>query len=178
MFAKKNNTFPLELHPQVLRIVEGKDTDFERDDGKIKSFKMKLHSVSVQHQIANDRGMTLEEFRKKADEAGEKLGKDMWESITATITEAVAETGNEVKVKKDNLTQDDVLRMLEMRTHNFDEFGKPQGTLVCGSEFAAEVKQRVEEWKDDKDFHAKAQEIMRRKKAEFDEREARRRLVG
>lgn len=178
MFAKKNDTFPLELHPPILQIVEGKDSDFERDDGKIKSFNIKLHSVSVRHQIENDRGMTLEEFRKKADEAGEGLGKDMWQSITETITQAVAETGNEVKVKKGNLTQDDMLKMLETRAHNFDEFGMPQGRLVCGSEFANEVKQRIEEWKDDKGFHAKAEEIIRRKKAEFNEREARRRLVG
>jgi len=178
MFAAKAKVFPLHLHPQALQIVEGKRSDFQRDDGMIKPINIKRHSVTVQHQIKDGRGMTLEDFRKKAEEAGEALGRQMWENITAVVTEAVAETGNEVKVKKGNLTQEDLLRMIEAREHNFDEFGNPTGTLVCGSEFADEVKKRMEEWKDDKEFHAKAADITRRKKADFNEREARRRLVG
>jgi hypothetical protein len=178
MFAAKAKIFPNHLHPAVLPIVEGKQADFERDDGKIKPLNMKRHSVSVRHQIKEGRGMTLDQFRKKADEAGEALGKDMWATISAAINEAAVEIGNEVKIKKGNLTKENMLQMLEVRAYNFDESGNPVGTLVCGPEFADEIKRRVEEWKDDKEFHAKAEEIMRRKKAEFNEREARRRLVS
>jgi hypothetical protein len=122
--------------------------------------------------------MTFDDFFKKAEEAGEAMGKQMWELLTGVITEAVAETGNEVKIKKGNLTQEDMLRMIEAREHNFDEDGNPTGQLVCGSEFAEEVKRRAEEWQDDKEFLAKAVAITQRKRAEFNEREARRRLVG
>jgi hypothetical protein len=116
-------------------------------------------------------------FDRKAKEVGESLGKELWKTLTGAIEEAVKETGNELKVKKGDLRKEDILRMLEMGIENFDERGNSTRQLVCGSEFAEELKMRDWEWAADPDFQAKVQEIRGRKKAEFDEREARRRLV-
>ena len=178
MFVAKGKIFPVHLHPPVLQIVEGKTSDFQRDDGIIKPLNIKRHSVQVEHRIEDGRGMTFDAFFKKAEETGEALGKEMWETITGAITESVAETGNEIKIKKGSFTQEDMLKMIEVREHNFDEDGNPTGQMVCGSELAKELKYRFEEWKDDKVFLAKVAAITQRKRAEFNEREARRRLVG
>ena len=178
MFAAKAKIFPAHVHPPVHPIIEGKDSDFQREGGQVKPLKIERHQVTAQHSIKDGKGMTLTAFNEKAIEVGEAFGKQMWEMVTTTIDEAVAETGNEVKIKKGDLKQEDILRLLEMGEQNFDEHGNPTQQLICGSEFAEELKKHEAEWSKDKEFHAKVQEIERRKRAEFNEREARRRLVG
>jgi hypothetical protein len=68
--------------------------------------------------------------------------------------------------------------MLETVQQNFDEYGNPTGQLVCGSEFSEELRNREKEWREDKQFLARTEAVINRKRTEFNEREARRRLVG
>ena len=178
MFAVKNKVFPLEIHPPVLQIVEGKTSDFQREDRAVKPLHISQHQVTVQHQIKDQKGMTIEMFYEKAKEAGEGVGKQMWEMLTGAVSEAAREAGNELKFKKGNLTQEDVLQMLETVQQNFDEYGNPTGQLVCGSEFSEELRNREKEWREDKQFLARTEAVINRKRTEFNEREARRRLVG
>jgi hypothetical protein len=105
------------------------------------------------------------------------MGKQMWEIVLGAVEQAVAETGYQVKVEKGNLTQQDVLRMFDMVEHNFDEAGNPTQKLVLGPELAAEFRKKFEEWSQDAQFTQKLEDIKQRKRLEFDEREARRRLV-
>ena len=177
MYEAKDKIFPLEIHPPVHPINEGKQADFQRDDGQVKPFEMKLHQTQLSRSIEHGKGMTLDEFHATAKECGEAMGKKFFESMVGVINEAVKETGNEIKIKKGDLKQEDLLQMMETAQYNFDEAGKPTGQLVCSPEFAQELEKREAEWKDDKDFLAKIEEVKTRKKAEFDEREARRRLV-
>jgi hypothetical protein len=70
MLAAKDKIFPLHIHPPVHAIIEGKTSDFERDDRQVKPFKLKPHSISVQYSIADGKGLSLEVFDSKAKEAG------------------------------------------------------------------------------------------------------------
>jgi len=178
MFAAKDKVFPTHIHPPVLAIIEGKTSDFQREDRQVKPLEMKLHSVTAQHSIADGKGMSLEVFDAKAKEVGEELGKQFFQSVFQVLDEAVKETGNEVKIKKGELKQEDVIRMLEMGEQNFDDHGNPTGQMICGSEFAEELKKHEAEWANDKEFQAKIKEVRTRKRLEFHEREACRRLVG
>ncbi|MDD5140022.1 MAG: hypothetical protein PHY43_07170 [Verrucomicrobiales bacterium] len=177
MFAAKAKIFPHHIHPPVQPIIEGKQTDFQREDRKIKPLKIEPHRFTISIDTSSGKGLTLEVFNQKATELGEGMGKQMFQMLLGTIEEAVAETGNEVKVKKGDLKKEDILRLFEMGTHNFDEHGNPTGQFLCGSEFAQELTKHKDEWEQDKEFVAKVEEIKRRKKEEFNEREARRRLA-
>lgn len=177
MFAAKDETFPLHMHPPVLHMVEGKTSDFQREDRKIEPTTMNHLQVQVEHKVEDDKGMTLEAYFAMAAKAGKDMGKKFWERTLQVVEAAVKETGNEVKISAGNLTQQNMLQMLEITQQNFDELGKPTSQFVCGSEFLEEIKKRNEEWKNDTEFQAKVEEIKVRKKVEFDEREARRRLV-
>ena len=178
MFATKSKVFPLAVHPQVLPITEGKRSDFQREDGQLRPLTVEQHQVTVQHPVKDGKGMSLDSFFQMAKEAGEGLGKEMWKMLTSTVQEAAQETGNELKIKKGALTQDDLLHMLESVHHNFDEAGNPTGQFFGGSEFLQEIKSHEKEWSEDKEFQRKVSELKKRKRAEFDEREARRRLVS
>jgi len=177
MFAAKAEVFPHAIHPRVLQIMEGKKSNYQREDGKVQPLKVKRHKVTASFQHKEGKGMSLETFDEKAREVGEKLGKQMWNMLTGTIDEAVAETGNEVRINNGNLKQEDVFRMLEMVQHEFDERGDSAQKLILTPAMAEEFKKRECEWAADREFHAKLDDIKRRKKEEFDEREARRRLV-
>lgn len=178
MFAAKNKIFPLEIHPPVLHIVEGKSSDYQREDRKVETLNIQRHEVTVQYSFKDGKGLDLKRFYEKAEEAGIGMGTQMSKMRFAAIEEAVKETGNEVKVKKGGLTQDHMLQLLEMGQQNFDEHGNPTSQFVCGSEFMEELRKHEQEWNEDKEFQAKVEEIKSRKKAEFNEREARRRLVS
>jgi hypothetical protein len=177
MFFWKNRVFPLHLHPPVYPIIEGKTSDFQREDRKVKPLKMKKHSVKTSHKIEDGKGMTLQIFEEKAKEVGEGVGKQLFQAMVGVVEEAVQETGNEVKIKKGELKQEDIFRIYESTQHNFDEKGNPTGQFVCGSEFMEELRKHEKAWNEDEDFVAKLDEIKKRKKMEFDEREACRRLV-
>ncbi|MEI2726118.1 MAG: hypothetical protein V9H26_22170 [Verrucomicrobiota bacterium] len=178
MFAAKDKVFPTHIHPPVLAIIEGKTGDFQREDRQVKPLEMKLHRVTAQHSVADGKGMSLSVFDSKAKEVGEALGKQFFESVLQGVNEAVKETGNVVKFKKGGLEQEDVIRMLEMMDQNFDENGNPTGQMIGGSEFIAELKKSEVEWANDKEFQARIKEVRMRKRLEFHEREACRRLVG
>src|SRR6266851_3859443 len=113
MFSAKARVFPAHIHPPVLPIVEGRESDFQREDGQVRPLKIEHHEVTSQHGIKEEKGMTLAVFNEKARETGEAFGKQMWGLLTGAVGEAVAETGNEVKIKKGGLKQEDILRMLE-----------------------------------------------------------------
>lgn len=121
--------------------------------------------------------MTHEVFEAKARELGEGFGKQMWKMMFEAVDEAVAETGNSLQIKNGEFKQEDFIRMLEMTQHGFDEHGEPTNVLVVSPALGEDLKKREAEWAKDDVFKAKVDEIKRRKKEEFDEREARRRLV-
>ena len=177
MFVAMHEVLPLEIHPPVHPIVEGKSSDFQREDRQIRPLTMKKHQAIAHFDTSSGRGATMESLTEKARELGRSMGKQKLEMLTAAINEAVAETGNEIKIKKGEITQEDIFRLLETGEDSFDENGNPTGHLICNPEFAAELALREKEWKDDQVFQRKVAEIGQKKRAAFNEREARRRLV-
>lgn len=177
MFAAMHEVLPLAIHPPVQAIIEGKTSDFQREDRQIKPLKIKTHRAVAHLDTSSGNGTTIGILNEKARELGHSMAKQKWEMLTAAVDEAVAETGNEVKIRIGQISQEDIIRMLETGEDNFDENGAPTGRLICSPALAEEFALRQEQWKDDASFQTKVAEIRRRKRAAFDEREARRRLV-
>ena len=177
ILAEKAKVFPHDVHPPVRPIIEGKNSDFQREDRKVKPLEPKLHSVQATFDTKDGKGMTREVFESKARELGEGLGKQMWEMMFEAVEGAVAETGNSLQIKGGEFKQDDFIRMLEMTEHGFDEHGQPTNVLIVSPAMAEDLKKREAEWAQDEAFKAKVDEVKKRKKEAFDEREARRRLV-
>jgi hypothetical protein len=177
MFAAMHEILPLEIHPPVQPIIEGKSSDFQREDRQIRPLQLKKQQATTHFDTSSGKGATLELLYEKARELGESIAKQQWGMIQAAVDEAVAETGNTIKIKKGNITQEDIYRILETTEANFDEAGQPTQRLVCGPELAQELALREEQWRHDAAFHSKVAEITQRKRADFNEREARRRLV-
>ena len=177
MFAARSKVIPHAVHPPSRKIVEGKTTDYQCEDRQVKPLEMKLHQVKVEVDISDGKGMSLEELHAKADEIGESFGKQMWEMLHDAVSEAVAETGNEVTIRNGVITKEAVLQMLSMGEDSYDEKGEPTGRLILHPEMLERFKLFEQEHANDKDFLEQVAQIKRRKREAFDGREARRRLV-
>lgn len=177
MWAAKAAALPPSVHPAIYAIVEGKVSDFERDDGQIRRTAMKRRQVQSSSKIEDDKGLSSEAFMKSAQEMGTALADEIFKTIVEGVEEAVKETGNEITIKKGQLAKEDFLRMIEMTNHGFDDAGKSTNVFMVSPEMADQLVKAESEWKADKEFTAKFEEVKRRKREEFDEREARRRLV-
>lgn len=178
VFSARARAIPREIHPPVRQIREGRRSDFQREDRKIKPLDVKEHIVRTAFEAMDGKGMTREAFDAKASELGEGLGRQMLELLLGAVREAVDETGNSLLLNDGKFTQENIIQMLEMTQHGFDEHGQPTNVLLVSSELGEELRRREAEWAKDESFKAKVEEVKKRKKEEFDEREARRRLVG
>lgn len=177
MFAAKAEIVPLAVHPAVHPILEAKRSSFQRDDGLIKDFGVKKQVVKSSYSVADGKGMSLESFDATAKEMGVGLGRQFWETLFAAVNEAVAETGNEVKITNGEITRAAYLQMLTKPAHGFDEQGKPTNAFILTPEAGKKLEMQHAEWMQDPTFVEEVATIKRRKKEEWDEREARRRLV-
>ena len=177
MFAARNKVIPHAVHPPHRKIVEGKTTDYQREDREVKPLEMKLHRVELTVDISGGKGTTLDELYAKAHNVGESLGKQMWEMLNGAINEAVSETGNEVTITNGVITKEVVLKFLSMGEEAFDQNGEPTGRLILHPDMLEQFKKFEREHASDKEFLDQVAEIKRRKREAFDGREARRRLV-
>ena len=175
--AARTQVFPQAVQPSTRTIIEGKHSDYQREDRQVKSLDIKLHQVTATFDTKDEKGMTAEVFEEKAREIGAGMGKQMWDMLFDAVKMATNETGNTMEIKNGEFGQEDILRMLDMTQHCFDDHGNPTNMLLLHPNVAEALKKREEEWARDHVFLAKLEEIKRRKKEEFDEREARRRLV-
>ena len=177
VLAARAQIIPPAIQPPVREIVEGKRSDFQREDRQIKPLDMKFQHVDATFDTTGGKGMTLEVFEGKAREIGEDLGKQMWELLFNAVNEAVKETGNILQIRGGQFTKEDFIRMLEMSDQNFDEKGDPTNFMILHPNMAEKLKKLELEWNQDEVFKSRVTEVKNRKMEEFHEREARRRLV-
>ncbi len=155
---------------------EGDEAEFQTVQGQTRGVNYKKLSAEVSVRSDQGCGLTLEQYCKKAEEAGQAVAQQMSKMVVAGIEEAVKETGNEV-VMRGGLTPDGFLDMLQKVEMDFDENGQPLGQFYAGSAMMQEIARKVPEWNADPHLRARHEDIIQKKREEFREREARRRLV-
>jgi hypothetical protein len=131
--------------------------------------------VSVKYD--EERGLTLDEFCRKAKELGETFSHEVSKTLFTDIEAVVKAAGNEILFRAGDLTAEDFFRLVEKVEVDFDEYGRPLSGFCFGPELAAEVAKKQPEWDKDERVRARGEELMRQKREDFREREARRRLV-
>jgi hypothetical protein len=157
---------------------EGTSSSFEDEGGRVRAVEYQQRSVSTQHRLVEGRGMTMGKFLETARQPGRELGKLMILDVFQVTKKAVQEVGNVMDAGGRELTFDLLLDGWERIQIDFGPDGKPHlPSIVVGSEAYAELQRKIPEWEKDPRFRARLEEIMRRKREDFCEREACRRLV-
>jgi len=102
---------------------------------------------------------------EEMDRHGEKL-------VIDTMIEATEKTGNTLK-HKGKLTPDDILEMYKMASISFDENGNHRFVLMGGDE----CKEAIEEFNTNPEYIQKYNEIIEKKRQEWNDSENNRKLV-
>lgn len=157
---------------------EGRSSSFQDEQGNIRQIDYKLKSVPIQRKLEDARGMTIEDFIETAREPGIGMGKEMMRSLYEMLDKVTKETGNIVNLGGRPLTYELFLDLLEKIQFDFAQDGSPMWpSLNLGSEAHAHFQRVWPEWLKNPEFHARLKRIIDRKREEFYEREACRRLV-
>jgi len=105
--------------------------------------------------------------------------KQMTEHLFGKVDQAVQETGNIVRLKGKPLTPERYLELLEKTQIDFDDQGKPHiPTLVASPEIGIQLKQNFAKWEKSPVHRQKFQELIERKREEWNDREGNRKLVS
>lgn len=158
--------------------LEGKDSSFQDEQGKIRKIDYKKKSVTIQRRLEDAKGMTLKEFVDTAREPGKKMGEEMARGVYQSIDQATRETGNVINAKGGSFTYDLFLDGLDKVQIDFTPDGNPKWpTAHVNSAMHAELKRLLPEWEKEPAFQARMKSMVERKREEFYAREACRRLV-
>lgn len=159
-------------------IQEGNCMKMVRADGSEETIEMKHHHAEI--RISNDEleNLSPDDIQRKFDEAAREMADQMTQTCFESINKAIAEVGNSVRYKG-MPTVEDVFRMYETIDIDFDDSGRPMlPTLMCGKNMAEHLQTLHSQIESDPESNKRFANLMIRKKEEWRDREASRRLVG
>lgn len=139
-------------------------------------FDYKRCSVEFSFPTRDAQGMTVDEFFGLAV----KLGKEMAsEQMKVVIDTAMRPTPHTMPVKiEGSLTFQQILDTWARMEIRFGDDGMPIWPhIVLGPEWSTELREQMPKWLADPECQRKMAALAEQKRKEFDEREARRRLV-
>lgn len=156
---------------------EGKKIEYNTLDGKDK--KSNYQSIGVQYMIKNKDipQMTLQQVIELMVEKGKEFGGEQAKYNYKVINQITSEVGNVVDGGGKPVNADVFFQVFEKIQIAFDDNGKPQmPTMVIHPHMEKSVRELIEE-AETPENKAKFNEIMKRKKEEWDAEQARRKLV-
>lgn len=131
-------------------------------------------SISKEEVIEKGFGAYIE----RAQNVAEDMKRQQTQMIFRQLKEATEATGNVVDNKGGPLTQDTYLQAIETVWIEFADDGKPQmPSLVTGPELYKKLEVLFPQWLADPAFNKRLEEILAKKKKEWDDREGNRKLV-
>lgn len=133
-------------------------------------------SVQFSYPTRDAQGMTVDEFFGKAV----KLGADMArEQMKGVIDKIMTPSPHTMPLKiEGSLTFDQILDTWAKMEVRFDQDGTPiWPQIMLSPEWTAKLHEQMPKWLQDPNCQEKMAVLAKQKRKEFDEREARRRLV-
>ena len=154
---------------------EGNRWRIERSDGSLS--ETEYDAVQGEFSVSLDEAPTLtpEKIVAKLDIAADQMASKMAKGIFATLAQAANEAGNSINAKGQSLTKEMFLELISRIQIDFDKDGKPiMPTMIVPPGFDRSI---LDEWSKDPEMRKKHDEIMIKKREEWNEREACRKLV-
>ena len=186
LIAKFWNDYLAHKHRELLgpfaefpsfSIHEGNRWKIERMDGS--GSEQEYEEMLSEFAIANKDipNLTPEEIKAKLDMVAEDSARQVKQRIFREMQKASEASGNVFGQKGQPLTKELFLEMFE-KIGDFDNDGQWQQPFVVMTPDLLEAnKGKFEEWNQDKEFLARREEIVNRRREEWHAREALRKLV-
>lgn len=139
-------------------------------------YKKMQGDVSVKTKDIIEKGPLafIEEMQKTIEE----IQKQMSETLFDKMREITEKTGNIVNARGQEFSFDHFLELLEKMQIDFDEHGNPSmPTLVVSPELGVKLQHKIKEWKANEEYNKKYDNLIARKRKEWNDRESNRKLV-
>lgn len=160
------------------RHFEGDKMSSKTEDGELgeSSYKEMFSEYSVDREDVITKGPMA--FIENIETVAEDIRKQQAKLILDKLKEVTDRTGQVVDGKGQPLTHELFMEMLERIQIDFDDQGNPYlPTLIMAPEVAAKLKEKMPEWEADPEYTRRLEQLVERKRKEWNDRESHRELV-
>lgn len=177
--AALNSSLGTFSQAQKTTLHEGAGTFLERDDGSIDDKPMHRFEASaiLHHDLTEIESLDPSAIVQTIDELGHKLGASQLQHFLSVLDTAVKSVGNVVDSKRPMVEQ--IFEMLEKLQLDFRPDRQPQlPQCVFGSKATEDAFNAAwERIRHEPELRGRLETLIERKRQDFDDREAARRLV-
>lgn len=170
-------TGPMNL-AQTYRHYEGNQWQLTRTDKTIDDSN--YMEISSNLSIENDEipKLTSKQIKEKLDKVAEDMASQLMQNVIGKIAQAADSVGNSINANGKPFSPELFLQLLECMDHSFAEDGTwLPPTLIVAPDFMKKNKPIIEGFENDTNFLVKRDSIINRKREEWRDREASRKLV-
>jgi hypothetical protein len=171
---------PLLQGIQTFRQHEGRVANIVRQDQS--EAGVEYHQSSVKFETHRDemRTLDLNALKQKLMDLAKRLGEEQEKNFLQFVSKTAESTGNVVKAEGE-FTPDHLLELISRLPEDFDPETLervPGAVFVLHPETAAKLLPKAKGWEQNPEFKAKLKDITNRKREEWRDREANRKLVS
>lgn len=160
-------------------IKEGRRVLTIRPDGRSDETELKQASAETSIRFDEVPHLSIQDRLAKLDDAAREMARQISEHAFGQINEAVERVGNVVNSGGKPLSPDVFLDVIEKIHLDFDAGGNPsQLTMVIPPNMAERAKETMERLHQEPEYDRRYREIIEKKRMEWRDREAARKLVG
>jgi len=160
-------------------MAEGDTFSYQTFDGNIEKQKFKAWTQRMEVQADLPPQQLQAEMEKKFREITEAAGRHFETSLFDTVREATEKTGMGFDAGGKPFHPSMPWDMLERMDVDFDTNGEPvMPTLVVHPDMFKAIEKKIPEWESDPELQKRRNGVLAKKKGEWLDREARRKLVG
>ena len=157
---------------------EGNQWDLNRADGTYDRQQYKTIETYMNIEYKDIPNLTSEKIQEIITKIAEDMARQMSQNMFAEISRVTKSIGNEVNLNGQPFEKESFLEVLSKIDIDFDENGKMKSpSIIMSPKMWEENKDRFATWEEDKDFLAKHEAIISKKREEWCDRENNRKLV-
>lgn len=160
-------------------IHEGNRMRTLRADGSVEDSDLKAASAEMSVKLDEIPRLTIEKRIEKLDRLADEMARQVSEQMYGSLNEALNKAGQVVDGKGRPFDAETFFATLEKIALEFDETGKHHKlSIVMAPELAVRASKVFEQIESDPVLNRRHRELIERKRAEWRDREATRKLVG
>lgn len=165
-----------EVPKQIIH--EGDKLKITRADGSVEVSALERASAEMSLDLADIPRLTLQEKIIKINDVADKMALQISKHLYGSLNKTLEEAGQSSDNKGRPLDAEVIFSTLEKIQLEFDDFGKLELSIVVSPELLPKAEQILEQIKSDPHLRKRYDEIIMRKRIEWRDREAARKLVG
>ena len=157
---------------------EGNRMAVKTVEGESEVSNYKLYSSKMEGKAQDIIEKGPKAFFEQAEKTAEELKRHQAGALLSKMDEISSKTGNVVDGQGQPFSPDLLLRVLEKVHIDFDDNGNPMmPTLMVSPELGERIKGKLPDWEKDLEHKKKFDELIERKRKEWNDRESHRKLV-